>query len=355
MLKQLRSLTKGLSVLAVSSSIILAGCVPQTQEQRIGADDGTDVCRAYVVALDATGNYFAEDMTKGALVGAASGALAGAVGAMTTGGDVRKAVLIGAGTGLVAGLAGGYIKAKMDQEKDKRALYQSVMSDYDRELGKLDEAQLAFKKLLDCRNNSLRQVVTDYKAKTATREQAIARWKDILKRKQSDIELAKKMGKDMTGRLTEFENASTQIATVPWSEQDEAVFKQEEKALQDSNAKAKRTLQSQQAAELRKASKKDMKPLEASQKQQLAELDGKQSEDLAKLQQKRASKVPTSSAQKRHGDFVQTANIAATEHATQVAAQDNPDAFEGALGGGKGAGLFLPIHLGTLRLVRSVG
>ena len=58
-------------------SIIPSGCAtPFTQSSRIGLDDGNDSCRSYVVALDSTGNFFAEDMIKGAIIGAGTGATA---------------------------------------------------------------------------------------------------------------------------------------------------------------------------------------------------------------------------------------------------------------------------------------
>ncbi|MCO6419005.1 hypothetical protein JYK14_23010, partial [Siccirubricoccus sp. KC 17139] len=80
-------------VALVTSTALLAGCVT-TREGRIGADDGTDSCRPQVVALDSTGNFFAEDILRGAAIGAVGGAALGAI----AGGDWRSA-LIGAAAG----------------------------------------------------------------------------------------------------------------------------------------------------------------------------------------------------------------------------------------------------------------
>lgn len=44
----------------ITAAAMLTACV-STREGRIGADDGTDACRAQVVALDSTGNFFGED------------------------------------------------------------------------------------------------------------------------------------------------------------------------------------------------------------------------------------------------------------------------------------------------------
>src|SRR5690349_21251797 len=130
---------KRLTVVSTCMALALSGCVT-TQTQRLGADNGTDACRPYLVALDATGGYFAESMLQGAAIGAIGGALAGAL--LSGGKNAGKAALIGAAAGATLGASGGYIQAKMQQEKDKAVLYKSVLTDYEREVGKIDEAQL---------------------------------------------------------------------------------------------------------------------------------------------------------------------------------------------------------------------
>ena len=65
------ALHRGMAVLTAAA--LLAGCV-STREGRIGADDGSDACRAQVVALDSTGNFFGEDIVRGAAIGAVGGA-----------------------------------------------------------------------------------------------------------------------------------------------------------------------------------------------------------------------------------------------------------------------------------------
>jgi len=87
--------------LAVAIVALLGGCVT-TQEQRIGAADPADQCRPFVVALDSSGNFFAEDIIKGAVIGASGGAILGGI----LGGNVRGAA-IGAATGAIAGAAAG--------------------------------------------------------------------------------------------------------------------------------------------------------------------------------------------------------------------------------------------------------
>jgi len=322
-----------------SVSLLLSGCAV-TQTQRIGSDDGTDACRAYVVALDSTGNYFAEDMVGGALAGAAAGAL---IGILASGGkDAAKAALIGAAAGAAAGAAGGYIKAKMDQEKDKQVLYNNVMSDYDRELGKIDEADLAFKKLVDCRNRTLQQVSSDYKGKVITRDEAKLRWKHILDQKANDLKIAEAMGKHMTERVGEFEAASTKISESPWDDKAEARFQAEQaqlKATQAQEAAAlQKSYQEQQAAlakqKLQKAERaKAQKELQAKLAEDKAAQDSKHQEELTRIAQKKAGKIPTSTAQTHVQSYNANVTTASKDYKSQVATADNPDGFDGALSG----------------------
>ena len=51
------------AVCVITSAALLSGCV-STQMGRIGADDGSDPCRAQVVALDSTGDFFGEDIIR---------------------------------------------------------------------------------------------------------------------------------------------------------------------------------------------------------------------------------------------------------------------------------------------------
>ena len=88
----------------LTAVVMLAGC--STQMGRIGADDGRDACRAYVVQLDSTGDFYGEDIVRGAAIGAGTGAIAGGLLAAATG---RRGTDILAGAAIGA-LAGGGIK-----------------------------------------------------------------------------------------------------------------------------------------------------------------------------------------------------------------------------------------------------
>ncbi|HYZ62882.1 MAG TPA: YMGG-like glycine zipper-containing protein, partial [Acetobacteraceae bacterium] len=133
------------AVAVVTSAALLAGCV-STRAQRIGLDDGQDACRPQLVALDSTGNFFAEDILKGAAVGALGGAALGGI----IGGDWRGA-LVGAAAGAATGAATGYLYALQQRSRDQAQLNATLASDLARENSELERTQLAFNQLMDCR------------------------------------------------------------------------------------------------------------------------------------------------------------------------------------------------------------
>ena len=100
-------------IAAVTAAAMLAGCV-STQASRIGTDDGRDACRTYVVQLDSTGDFYGEDILRGAAIGAGTGALAGGLIAAATG---RRGSDILAGAAIGA-LAGGEAALELDVEPD---------------------------------------------------------------------------------------------------------------------------------------------------------------------------------------------------------------------------------------------
>lgn len=306
----------------ISTSIFLSACVT-TQVDRIGADDGTDVCRANLVALDATGDYFGEDMAKGAAIGALAGGLIGAVATK----DRATGAAIGAAAGAAAGAAGGYISSKMQQEKDKAVLYQSVLTDYEKDLAKIDEADLAFKKLLECRNQAMRQVAADYKAKFITRDEAKLRWRRLVDQKAKDLKVAEAMGKNMTARIKEFDDAGKQIQDMPWDEKQEALLKQQQVELDTKHAAETAELERQKKAALKAKQKQQAAEYEQKMKKQKAEHDAA----VATLQAKKAGTLPTSTAQVRLQSYNATVQTASAEQQKQMAVADNPDGFESAL------------------------
>lgn len=190
-------------VLTMISAIALTGCVT-TREERIGANDGSDACYQYRVALDSTGDFYAEDMMKGALIGAAAGA---ATGLLVRGNP--QAALIGAVAGGVAGAAGGYWYSKMQQGRDQAVL--AVLSDMQKETESLNKTQLALDQLVNCRRAEVQRVKADFKAKRITREVADQRLAAIRQQLHKDYEIASKISADVVKRRDEFLNAADNI------------------------------------------------------------------------------------------------------------------------------------------------
>ncbi|WP_337875064.1 hypothetical protein [Elioraea sp.] len=198
-------LRQGVSAVVVVA--LLGGCVT-TQEQRIGAADPADTCRPYVVALDSTGNFFAEDIIKGALIGAVGGAVLGGL----FGGGRGSAIAIGAATGAVAGAATGYIYALQQQSRDQAVLASRVSSDLAKENAEIDRAQQAFDQLSDCRFRQAEAVRSDYAAGRIQRPEAEARLAQIRGWWNRDLALARQINEKMATRGAEFETAAETLS-----------------------------------------------------------------------------------------------------------------------------------------------
>ena len=184
------------------AAIVLSACV-STQAGRIGADDGTDSCRPQLVALDSTGNFFAEDILKGAAVGAGAGALGGAAVGGLASGNWRGALIgaaVGAAAGATVGAAAGYYNALQQQGRDQADLFTQVKGDLRNENVQLDRTQLAFDRLRDCRANQARQIQADYRAGRLNRTQAANAMAQVRQRSQRDVQLARSINGQIGGR-----------------------------------------------------------------------------------------------------------------------------------------------------------
>jgi len=190
----------------VFAGLMLAGCVT-TQAGRIGPDDGTDSCRRQLVALDSTGNFFAEDIIKGALVGAVAGGLIGGLAS----GNWRGAA-IGAAAGAAVGGATGYFAAVQQQQRDQAGIFRQVKDDLGRENAQLDRTQAAFDQLTDCRFQQARQVRADYQAGRISRDRAQAQMNLIRTRYDRDVALARTINGQITGRQEQFADAANSLS-----------------------------------------------------------------------------------------------------------------------------------------------
>jgi outer membrane lipoprotein SlyB len=198
-----------------SASIFLAACT--TQSGRIGSDDGNDACRSQVVQLDSTGDYFGEDIIRGAAVGAAGGAFLGGLIAAARGGNTRN-VLTGVGIGAVAGgvtgAAAGYITARRQQYNDQAQLNQVIAQDVSAENQQIDRSQRAFDLLLDCRMATAARIRSDYAARKISREQAHAGMQYVRAKLANDVAIAQRINERIGARGTQFDTAFTEVAPV---------------------------------------------------------------------------------------------------------------------------------------------
>lgn len=200
-------------IASITAAIMLAGC--STQMGRIGADDGRDACRAYVVQLDSTGDFYGEDILRGAAIGAGTGALAGGILAAATGrrgSDILAGAAIGALAGGVIGGTAGYIQARQRQSQNQGALVQAVGGDLANENRQLDATQLAFNQLVDCRVNAANQVRAGVRAGRMSRDQGMALMtyqRDLMRR---DVALAQTINTKIGTRGGEFDSAIETIS-----------------------------------------------------------------------------------------------------------------------------------------------
>lgn len=194
-------------------SILVAGC--STQMGRIGVDDGSDPCRAQLVQLDSTGNFFAEDIIRGAVIGAAGGAILGGLVAAASGGrgrNVATGAAIGAVAGGATGAAAGYFAARQRQAQDQAQLNAQIAQDVSAENASIDRTQRAFDLLMDCRFATAQRIRQDFAAQRIQRGQAQAALADVRGRVQRDVALARTINERMGTRGAEFDTAFDTVA-----------------------------------------------------------------------------------------------------------------------------------------------
>ena len=184
----------------LAATLMVTACTTQTG--RIGLDDGRDGCRTQLVALDSTGNFFGEDILRGAAIGAVGGAL---VGGLATG--RWQGALIGAAAGGLGGAAVGYFGAVQRQARDQAAVSAQIGSDLQRENAELDRTQVAFDQLMDCRLRSAAIVRGAAMEGRLDRGTARAQLAEIRGRFDGDLRLAQAINGRIATRGGEFDTA----------------------------------------------------------------------------------------------------------------------------------------------------
>lgn len=202
------------SIAMLTAAAMLTACV-STRQGRIGADDGTDACRAQVVALDSTGDFFAEDIIRGAAIGAVGGAALGALLAAASGGrgsNIAAGAAIGAVGGAVVGGTAGYFSARQQQAQDQASLSVAVANDLAAENAQIERSWVAYTQLMDCRFGTAQRVREAFRAGQLQRVQAEAQLADIRARTQRDLALARSINNKIGERGQQFDVAIENIA-----------------------------------------------------------------------------------------------------------------------------------------------
>ena len=186
----------------------------ETREQRIGADDGRDVCRPQLVQFDSAGEFFAGPIIAGAALGAAAGA--GTAAAFPRTGPISALIglAVGAGVGAAAGAAvGNYLEQRRREAgEDQAALDRLVAADLERENAGIDQAQRSFDALLDCRVRAAQQVREAARSGALPAPEAQARLAEIQERTRRDVELAKRVSTRIAERGNDLDTAIDALA-----------------------------------------------------------------------------------------------------------------------------------------------
>ncbi|MBW8268945.1 hypothetical protein [Caldovatus aquaticus] len=196
-----------------AATLLLAACT--TREMRIGADDGSDACYQRRVQLDSTGNFFTEDIVRGAAVGAVGGAILGGLIAAASGargGNVAAGAGIGALAGGAAGAMGGYLVARQRQARDQAELTALIGNDLARENAELERAQLAFDLLMDCRFQQAQAIREAHRRGALPTAAAQAQLARLREQAQADVALARMVNQRIATRGAEFDTAIATIA-----------------------------------------------------------------------------------------------------------------------------------------------
>jgi hypothetical protein len=191
-------------------SIALSGC-STTSISDFVTNDADDSCHDQRAALRSYGDYFAQDMMIGGAVGAATGGLAGVVTHQSVGTTVGMAA-----AGLAIGAAGGYWVALSQKNSDMAARSRQVATDTRAENAKIDGAQLAFNRLMNCRRGQATQLRTDVKAGKVAQADGDKQMDRIRARFDDDIALGKKIGANIASHSADLEFANEQLKPQPY-------------------------------------------------------------------------------------------------------------------------------------------
>lgn len=199
-----KRLLRALAVCALGAT--LGGC-----EAAQNLLDTNDVCHDQRAALRSYGDYFAQDMLVGGAIGAVTGAVVGVVTHQST------ATTMGlAAGGLAIGAGAGYWAAVEQKNADMAARERQVTSDIKADNAKIDGAQAAFNKLVQCRRQEATALRTDVKAGRISQTDGQKQMADIRSRYEGDVALGKQVGANIATHSADLEFANEQLKPQPY-------------------------------------------------------------------------------------------------------------------------------------------
>jgi gas vesicle protein len=170
-----------------------------------------DVCRDQRAALRSYGDYFAQDILVGGVIGAAVGTVVGVATHQSTG-----TTLALAGGGFAVGAGAGYWAAVEQKNADMASRRKQVTNDIAADNQKIDGAQAAFNKLVDCRHQEVARLRADVKAGRVTQIDAGKQMADIKSRYNDDVALGKKIGANIATHSADLEFANEKLKPQPY-------------------------------------------------------------------------------------------------------------------------------------------
>jgi len=170
-----------------------------------------DSCHAQRQDLESYGNYFAQNMVVGAATGAAAATLIGVVTHQSV--STTVAMAVGAAT---IGAAAGYWESVSQKNTNMAARRQLVQTDVQAENQKVDGAQQAFNRLLDCRRKQAADLRADVSAGRVSHADGASQMDDIRKRYTDDVEIARHINANMADHAANLEYANEQLKPQPY-------------------------------------------------------------------------------------------------------------------------------------------
>jgi hypothetical protein len=196
--------------LAMLGVLALLGCDSNPTLHSL-IDTGPDSCRDQRNALRSYGDYFAQNMVVGAAAGAATAGIAAAVTHQSVGTTVAMIA-----AGFTIGAAAGYWKTVSDKNANTAARFRAINSDVQAENKKVDGAQQAFNRLLDCRRKQAAQLRADVAAGRVSRADGTKQMEQIKARYADDVEIGKRINANMADHAVNLEYASEQLKPQPY-------------------------------------------------------------------------------------------------------------------------------------------